>query len=90
MSGVTADFSDDVLGYLREHRGQPVRMMTLVSALARRISDWREKKLYRGKIMSDISKLVVDGKVIRYRKTGLVPKAPQRSEGLLRISEKYV
>lgn len=86
-SSITVDFSEEILGYLREHRGQPVRMLTMLDALAKRVVT--ERVAHRGKILSDLSRLIREEKVFRYRNKSVSPRQANRWQGLLRISEKY-
>lgn len=84
-SGV--DFKDDILAYLRRHHGQLVTMMTMVGELTCRVKRRTDSRRLRGRIMTDLSSLVVEGKVIRYRRTTMARLPPASSQGFLRISE---
>ena len=91
------DFSDDILAYLRNTRGQLVPMLVMVTYMTRRIClssrvprsepVRRIRRRVRGMILSDVSRLVREGKVIRYRKITMVTRKGDSSQGLLRISE---
>lgn len=84
------NFSDDILDYLRQNHGELVGTMDMLYALTRRIKDREQRRLIRGKILSDLSSLIQEKKVVRYRKIRMVKKIPRRSQGLLRISEIWV
>jgi hypothetical protein len=89
------DFSDDILDYLRERRGQPIPMLTMVYELTKRVKGRESARVIRGQVMSNLSTLAREKKVIRYR-SKRIPDAvkpnqqPRSSQGLVRISELYV
>lgn len=83
----TTDFTDDILDYLRERRGKLTKMMQLAVDLTKRVSARSESRKVRGQILRDLSALIRQKKVIRYRKITMVRKRPRSSQGLIRISE---
>jgi hypothetical protein len=80
-------FSDDILDYLRVRRGTLVCMMDMIDDLTRRINDRSESRRLRGRLLSDLSLLTRQKKVIRYRRVSMVKRLPRSAQGLLRISE---
>jgi hypothetical protein len=83
------DFSQEILDYLRLHRGKLVGTFTIVKDLTRGISDRVECQKTRGILLTSLSKLITAKKVIRYRKRSLTKRKPRQSQGLLRISEHH-
>lgn len=81
------DFTDDVLSYLRERRGQRTKMMEMVVDLTKRVKGRNKSREVRGYILRSLSVLIRQKKVIRYRKITMVRKRPRSSQGLIRISE---
>jgi hypothetical protein len=84
------DFTDDILAYLRVRRGQLVQTMAMIDELTRRVKDRTESRRLRGRLLSDLAVLTRQKKVIRYRRVSMVRKQPRSSQGLIRISERYV
>ena len=84
------DYTDDILDYLRSRRGTLVPTMDMIDELTRRVMDRTTSRRLRGKLLSDLSRLAKQKKVIRYRRATMVRKLPRSSQGLVRISEKFV
>jgi hypothetical protein len=81
------DFSDDILGYLRQRRGKLIGTMDMLYALTSRIKDREYRRKVRGHILSNLAALIQQKKVIRYRRLRMVKKRPRSSQGFLRVSE---
>jgi len=84
------DFSEDILAYLRSHRGTLVGTMNMLYALTFHIKNREERRKIRGRILSNLTTLIEQKKVIRYRRVRMVNRRPRSSQGLLRISEVWV
>lgn len=82
-----ADYTDDILEYLRERRGELTQMMQLAVDLTKRIANRNESRKVRGQVLKSLSVLIRQKKVIRYRKITMVKRRPRSSQGLIRISE---
>lgn len=82
-----ADFTDDILDYLRQRRGKLIRMMDMIVELSGRVKDRTQSRKIRGQLLRSLSALTHQKKVIRYRKTTMVRRQPRSSQGLIRISE---
>ena len=83
------DFTDDILNYLRAHRGTLVPTMTMIGELTKRVKPRTESRKVRGKLLSDLAVLTKSKMVIRYRRVRMVKRLPRSSQGLVRISERY-
>jgi hypothetical protein len=84
------DFTDDILDYLRKRRGKLVGPLQMVQELTQRVKERDKSRLLRGALLSDLSTLIQQRKVIRYRRKTMVKKRGSSSQGLVRISEIYV
>jgi hypothetical protein len=84
------DFSDDILSYLRARRGTLTPTLRMIDDLTRRVKARSESRRLRGRLLSDLACLIRQKKVIRYRRTTMVRRLPSSSQGLVRISEKFV
>lgn len=85
----TLDFSEDILNYLRQHHDKPVPTLVMIDRLTERVRGRCESRKLRGKLLSALSVLIRQKKVIRYRKPRMVHRRPSSSQGLLRVSELY-
>lgn len=83
------DYTDDILDYLRRHRGKPIGTFSMITELTRRIKVRNTSRKIRGVLLSDLSRLIRQKKVIRYRKVTMVKRRPRSAQGLVRISEIY-
>lgn len=83
----TANLSGEILEYLREKRGELVKPLAMVTELTSRISNRGESRMVRGRLLSCLTLLIREKKVIRYRKTSMINRRPRSSQGLVRISE---
>ncbi len=86
----SVDFTDDILDYLRQRRGKLVGPLQMVQDLTKRIKERDKSRLLRGALLSDLSRLVKQEKVIRYRRKTMVKKKGSSAQGLIRISEIFV
>jgi hypothetical protein len=84
------DYTEDILAYLRERHDRLMPMMTVVHDLTKRIKDYRHKPVVFGQILSDLSRLIREKKVIRYRQAPYVQRSRRSSQGVVRISQKFV
>lgn len=81
------DYTDDILEYLRNRREKLTETMRMVSDLSRRIRERTKSRQVRGKLLSTLSLLIREQKVIRYRRTEMVNRRPRSAQGYIRISE---
>lgn len=86
----SVDFSDDILDYLRQRRGKLVGPLQMVQELTKRVKERDKSRLLRGALLSDLSRLIRQEKVIRYRRKTMVKKKGSSAQGLIRISEIFV
>ncbi len=83
------DFSDDILAYLRERRGKPIGPFQMVTDLTKRVKERDKLRVLRGALLSNLSTLISERKVIRYRKGKDIRRKTRSTQGLVRISERY-
>jgi hypothetical protein len=84
------DFTDDILDYLRQRRGKLVGPLQMVQDLTKRVKERDKSRLLRGALLSDLSSLIQQEKVIRYRRKHMIKKKGSSAQGLIRISEIFV
>lgn len=82
-----ADFTEDILDYLRLRRGKTTKMMEMVVDLTKRVRGRSPSRKVRGQVLKSLSLLIRQKKVVRYRKVTMVQRRPRSSQGLVRISE---
>lgn len=81
------DYTEDILDYLRNRREKLTETMRMVSDLSRRIRERTKSRQIRGKLLSGLSLLIREQKVVRYRRAAMIKRKPRSSQGYIRISE---
>jgi len=81
------DYSEDILEYLRNRREKLTETMRMISDLSRRVRERTKSRQVRGKLLSCLSALIREQKVVRYRRATMTNRRPRSSQGYVRISE---